>query len=67
MEFLKEPTDELGVTYGTKRRMEDEVFSLSNLVVFPFTEMGKTEEKTSLWRKEFHLDYANFEIRRSKT
>lgn len=35
----------------TERGMEDEVFSLNNLVVFPFTEMGKTEKKTGLWRK----------------
>lgn len=43
--------DELGVACGTKRGMEDEVFSLNNLVAFPFTGLGKTEENTSLWRK----------------
>lgn len=52
LEFLlTELADELGMACGTKRGMEDEVFSLNNLVVFPFTWLGKTEEKTSLWRK----------------
>lgn len=48
---MTELVDGLGVACGTKRGMEDEVFSLNNLMVFPFTGMGKTEEKTSLWRK----------------
>lgn len=43
--------DELGVIYDRKRGQAGEIFSLHNLVVFPFTEMGKTEEKTGLWRK----------------
>ena len=30
---------------------EDEVSSMKNLVVFSFTEMGKTDEKTDLWGK----------------
>ena len=42
--LLTELVDELGVVCGTKRGMKDEVFSLNNLVVFPFTGMGKTGE-----------------------
>lgn len=34
-----------------ERGMEDEVFSLNNLVVFLFIEMGKIEKKIGLWRK----------------
>lgn len=46
---MTELADELGVAYDRKRGQEDEVFSLNNLVVFPFTQMGKTEEKAGLW------------------
>lgn len=62
---MTEPTD-LGMADDRKRGKKDEVFSLNNLVVFPFTEMGK------LWRKQacgenekFHLNPTKFEIRRS--
>lgn len=44
---MTELVDELGVA-DDRKRVEDEDFSWKNLVVFPFTEMGKTEEKTSL-------------------
>ena len=35
----------------TEREKKDEVFTLNNMVLFPFTEMGKIVEKTGLWRK----------------
>lgn len=50
----------------TEREKKNEVFTLNNMVLFPFTEMGKIVEKTGLWRNEkFHLNLAKFEIRRS--
>ena len=35
----------------TEREKKDEVFTLNNMVLFTFTEMGKIVEKTGLWRK----------------
>lgn len=50
MQFLlTELTDELGV--AVDREKKDEVFTLNNMVLFPFIEMGKIVEKTGLWRK----------------
>ena len=49
MQFLlTELTDELGV--AVDREKKDVVFTLNNMVLFPFTEMGKIVEKTGLWR-----------------
>lgn len=53
-----ELADELAVADDRKRGVEDEVFCRKNVVVFPFTEMGKTDEKTSFGKIEFHLDCA---------
>lgn len=50
MQFLlTELTDELGV--AVDREKKDEVFTLNNMVLFPFIEMEKIVEKTGLWRK----------------
>lgn len=48
---LIELADKLGVADDRKREVEDKDFSLKNLVIFPFTEMWKSEEKTGLSRK----------------
>lgn len=45
---LVELADKLGVADDRKREVEDKDFSLKNLVIFPFTEMWKSEEKTGL-------------------
>lgn len=48
---LIELADKWGVADDRKREVEDKDFSLKNLVIFPCTEMWKSEEKTGLSRK----------------
>lgn len=42
-----ELADEWAVADDRKRGVEDTVFCMKNVVVFPFTELGKTDEITS--------------------